>query len=240
MNETIKKVRKHMEKYEFHVVGLELYNFVWDDFCDWYIELSKFSKNESVLLYVLTNILKMLHPFMPFVTEEIYMKLPIHDESIMISSYPVYEKKFAFNTDMDLIIDLIKSVRRVKLENGIKEFTFVYDNEVIDNNIDLISKMLKLNDSHRGEYSSDLRNVVIPFMDSRVYLYYDGSVNDEKELESNIKERDRLIASILRRRKLLSNEGYVNKAPEAIVNKEREDLAREEHELEVINSKIKM
>ena len=240
MNETIKKVRKHMEKYEFHVVGSELYNFVWDDFCDWYIELSKFNKNESVLLYVLTNILKMLHPFMPFVTEEIYMKLPIHDESIMISSYPVYEKKFVFNTDMDLIIDLIKSVRRVKLENGIKDFTFVYDNEVIDNNIDLISRMLKLNDSYKGEYSSDLKNVVIPFMDSRVYLYYDGSANDQKELEANIKERDRLVASIERRRKLLSNEGYINKAPEAIVNKERDDLAREEHELEVINSKIKM
>ena len=240
MNETIKKVRKHMEKYEFHVVGSELYNFVWDDFCDWYIELSKFNKNESVLLYVLTNILKMLHPFMPFVTEEIYMKLPIHDESIMISSYPVYEKRFVFNTDMDLIIDLIKSVRRVKLENGIKDFTFVYDNEVIDNNIDLISRMLKLNDSYKGEYSSDLKNVVIPFMDSRVYLYYDGSANDQKELEANIKERDRLVASIERRRKLLSNEGYINKAPEAIVNKERDDLAREEHELEVINSKIKM
>ena len=240
MNETIKKVRKHMEKYEFHVVGSELYNFVWDDFCDWYIELSKFNKNESVLLYVLTNILKMLHPFMPFVTEEIYMKLPIHDESIMISSYPVYEKKFVFNTDMDLIIDLIKSVRRVKLENGIKDFTFVYDNEVIDNNIDLISRMLKLNDSYKGEYSSDLKNVVIPFMDSRVYLYYDGSANDQKELEANIKERDKLVASIERRRKLLSNEGYINKAPEAIVNKERDDLAREEHELEVINSKIKM
>ena len=239
MNETIKNVRKHMEKYEFHVVGTEIYNFVWDDFCDWYIELSKFNKNEHVLLYVLTNILKMLHPFMPFVTEEIYLKLPIHDESIMISSYPVYNKDFVFENDLDLIIDLIKNVRRVKLENNIKDFTFVYDNEVIDNNIDLISKMLKLSVINKGEYSSELKNAIIPFMDSRVYLYYDGSMNDQKELESNIKERDRLISSIERRRKLLSNEGYVNKAPEAIVNKEREDLAREEHELEVINLKLK-
>ena len=77
-------------------------------------------------------------------------------------------------------------------------------------------------------------------MDSRVYLYYDGSANDIKEMEANIKERDRLVASILRRRKLLSNPGYVSKAPEAIVNKEKEDLAREEHELDIINSKIKM
>ena len=238
MNETIKNVRKHMEKYEFHVVGTELYNFVWDDFCDWYIELSKFNKNESVLLYVLTNILKMLHPFMPFVTEEIYMKLPIHDESIMISSYPVYDKKFVFDNKMDLIIDLIKSARRAKLENSIKDFTFVYDNEVIDDNIDLIGKMLKLSDIKKGEYSSDLKSVIIPFMDSRVYIYYDGSMNDAKELEADMKEKDRLVASIERRRKLLSNEGYVNKAPEAIVNKEREDLAREEHELEILNLKL--
>ena len=98
--------------------------------------------------------------------------------------------------------------------------------------------MLKLSDSHKGEYCSDLKSVVIPFMDSRVYLYYDGSANDIKELEANIKERDRLIASILRRRKLLSNSGYVSKAPANIVNKEREDLAREEHELEIVNSKI--
>ena len=239
MNETIKNVRKHMEKYEFHVVGAEIYNFVWDDFCDWYIELSKFNKNEHVLLYVLTNILKMLHPFMPFVTEEIYLKLPIHDDSIMISSYPVYDKKFVFDTDLDSIIELIKNVRRVKLENNIKDFTFVYDSEIIDNNIDLISKMLKLSDVNKDEYNSDLKNIIIPFMNSRVYIYYDGSMNDQKELESNIKERDRLVASIERRKKLLSNEGYVNKAPEAIVNKEREDLAREEHELDVINLKLK-
>ena len=229
-----------MEKYEFHVVGTELYNFVWDDFCDWYIELSKFNKNENVLLYVLTNILKMLHPFMPFVTEEIYMKLPIHDESIMISSYPSCNKEFNFSTDLDSIIDLIKNVRRVKLENNIKDFTFVYDNEIIDNNIELIGKMLKLSNVQKGNYSSDLKNVIIPFMNSKVYLYYDGSMNDAKELESDLKERDRLVASIERRRKLLSNEGYVNKAPAAIVNKEREDLAREEHELDIINLKIKM
>ena len=238
MNEIIKNVRKHMEKYEFHVVGTELYNFVWDDFCDWYIELSKFNRNESVLLYVLTNILKMLHPFMPFVTEEIYMKLPVHDESIMISNYPVYDKKLVFENNLDLIIDLIKSVRRAKLENNIKDFTFVYDNEIIDENIELIGKMLKLNDIKKGEYSSDLKSVIIPFKDSCVYLYYDGSLNDAKELEADIKERDRLISSIERRRKLLSNEGYVNKAPEAIVNKEREDLSREEHELEILNLKL--
>ena len=244
MEGVIETVRKHMETYDFNVVGSSLYSFIWDDFCDWYIELSKGNMNDvtkKVLITVLTNILKMLHPFMPYVTDEIYNMLPVKDaESIVISSYPVYEDKYAFDTNFDSIIDLITNVRRIKLENSIKEFTFVYDSEVIDENIDLISRMLKLTDVHNGSYSSDLKSAVIPFMGSSVYLYYDGSMNDQKEMETNIKERDRLIASIERRRKLLSNEGYVNKAPEAIVNKEREDLAREEHELEVINSKIKM
>ena len=243
MEGVISTVRKHMESYDFNVVGSTLYSFIWDDFCDWYIELSKGNMNDTtkkVLIFVLTNILKMLDPFMPYVTDEIYNMLPVKDsESIVISSYPVYNDAYVFDTNFDFIIDLIKNVRRVKLENNIKDFTFVYDNEFIDNNIDIIARMLKLSDSYKGKYDSDLMSVIIPFMGSEVYIYYDGSKNVQKELENNIKERDRLVSSIERRKKLLSNEGYVNKAPEAIVNKEREDLAREEHELEVLNIKLK-
>lgn len=242
LQNVIDVVRKHMEKYDFNVVGSTLYGFIWDDFCDWYIELSKGNMNDTtkkVLIYVLTDILKMLHPFMPYVTDEIYGMLPVRcNESIVISSYPICNNDYLFDNNFDLIIDLIKNVRKVKLDNNIKDFTFVYDNELIDNNIELIGKMLKLSDVFNGKYNSNLNNVVIPFMDGCVYLYYDGSVNALKELENNIKEKERLVASIERRKKLLSNSSYVSKAPEAIVNKEREDLAREEHELEVINSKI--
>ena len=92
LNNLVKNVRVHMEKYDFNVVGAEIYSFVWDDFCDWYIELSKFNMNnttQSILCYVLSDILKLLHPFMPYVTEEIYQKLPIKDsETIMLSKYP--------------------------------------------------------------------------------------------------------------------------------------------------------
>ena len=246
LQKTINVVRKHMEQYDFNVVGSTLYSFIWDDFCDWYIELSKCNMNETtkkVLIFVLTDILKMLHPFMPYVTDEIYNMLPVKDcESILISKYPIYNENYNFINDFDLIIDLIKNVRKAKLENNIKDYTFVYDHELIENNIELISKMLKLNDiSLISKYKNEtLSNVVIPFVDSKVYLYYDGSINEKNNLENNIKERDRLIASIERRKKLLSNSGYVNKAPEAIVNKEREDLKREEHELEVLNLKIIM
>ena len=100
LERTIGEVRKNMETYDFHNVGNTLYSFIWDDFCDWYIELSKSdmsNTNKSVLLKVLTSIVKMLHPSMPYVTEEIYSMLPIKDaESIMISSYPKVEEECFF------------------------------------------------------------------------------------------------------------------------------------------------
>ncbi|MBP3920764.1 MAG: valine--tRNA ligase [Bacilli bacterium] len=245
LESTISVVRKHMEKYDFNVVGTTLYSFIWDDFCDWYIELSKGSDSvttKRVLIYVLTDILKMLHPFMPYVTDEIYSMLPSRSsDSIMISSYPVYNGSYDFETDFDKIIDLIKNVRRVKLENNIRDFSFVYDHELIDDNIDVIAKMLKLGDVSRLDVfkNGGLTSVIVPFVDSKVYIYYDGSINEALEQESLIKERDRLISSIERRKKLLSNSGYVSKAPLSIVSKERDALSAEENELEVINLKIR-
>ena len=244
LQDTINIVRRHMEKYDFNVVGSTLYSFIWDDFCDWYIELSKGNMNETtkkVLIFVLTDILKMLHPFMPYVTDEIYSMLPCKShESIMISQYPLYNELYNFDNNFDLIIELIKNVRKVKLENNIKEFSFVYDHELIDNNITLISRMLKLSDVSKIEEfrNGTLSSIVIPFIDSKVFIYYDGSDNLKAQLENDLKERNRLIASIERRKKLLSNPGYVSKAPINIVNKEKEDLAREEHELEVINLRV--
>jgi len=130
LNNLTKLVRKHMEKYEFNVVGAELYSFIWDNFCDWYIELAKHNMNnttKSVLLKVLTDILKLLHPFMPFVTEEIYSMLPIKEsESIMISSYPKYNKDFEFDASLDYTLELITKIRKIKLENSIKEYNIYY------------------------------------------------------------------------------------------------------------------
>ena len=113
----IKSITKHMDKYEFNLVGSELYNFIWEDFCSNYIEYSKFNlanlSTKSTLLYVLTGILKMLHPFMPFVSEEIYDMLPIKDsKSIMISNYPEVDKKLIFKDaylKVEQIIDFLST-----------------------------------------------------------------------------------------------------------------------------------
>ena len=241
LNNLINTVRKHMDKYEFNVVGSELYSFIWNDFCDWYIELSKANMNDvtkSVLLKVLTDILKMLHPFMPYVTEEIYQMLPIKDESIMISEYPKYDSNMNYETDIDLVIDFITKVRRVKLENNIgKEYYIVSNDKNLLDNKEVISKLLK--QDILTELNTELTNIQIPFNNGIVNIYYDGSANSLKETEKLNEEKIRLTNSIERREKLLSNENYVNKAPVAIVNSEREALAKERQELELIIEKLK-
>ena len=237
LEKIIKSSVKHMDKYEFNLFGTETYSFIYDDFCSNYIELAKFNSNsnttKSVLCYVLTQILKLLHPFMPFVTEEIYQMLPIKtSESIMISDYPKYNKEYDFNIDLDYTLDLITKIRKIKLENNIKEYSIYY--KELDN-IEIIKKMLKLDDSNFITEKNDLNEIVI---DKNISIFYDGSENKQKELESLKKEKERLESSIERRKKLLSNENYVAKAPENIVNKEREDLKKEEEQLELISKQL--
>ena len=237
LEKIIKSSVKHMDKYEFNLFGTETYSFIYDDFCSNYIELAKFNSNsnttKSVLCYVLTQILKLLHPFMPFVTEEIYHMLPIKtSESIMISDYPKYNKEYDFNIDLDYTLELITKIRKTKLENNIKEYSIYY--KELDN-IEIIKKMLKLDDSNFITEKNDLNEIVI---DKNISIFYDGSENKEKELESLKKEKERLESSIERRKKLLSNENYVAKAPENIVNKEREDLKKEEEQLELISKQL--
>ena len=142
LNKTIREVRRHMEKYEFNVVGATLYDFIWSDFCDNYIELSK-----STLLYVLEAILKMLHPFMPFVTEEIYQKLPIHEKSIVTSSYPNVNDEFFFETEVDLVLEDITKIRNLKAESNLKRNTLFKVN--VDKTYEEIYKnSLKLTDEN--------------------------------------------------------------------------------------------
>ena len=240
LNKLILNTRNHMEKYEFNVVGTEIYNFIWDDFCDWYIELAKINMDnttKSVLIYVLENTLKLLHPFMPYVTEEIYTMLPNALESIMISSYPIYNEELVFETNLDSIIDLIVKIRRIKLENNIgREFFIEYDNKYLDSNIDLVNRLTKIN---QGELiKENCSKIEIAFQDGIVSLYYDGSLNEAKLKETLLKDKERLENSIERRKKLLGNENYVSKAPKELVEKEKETLKQEEQELELIINKL--
>ncbi len=233
LNNTIKDVTASMEKYEFNNVGNTLYSFIWDDFCDSYIELSKFSLDDkatlSTLHYVIESILKMLHPFMPFVTDEIYSMLPIHDENIILSSYPVYNKDFEFGevaNNIELMLDFIRQYRNIKAENNIDKSALVK----LNNNEDytLIIKMLKLNIIDK-ELNINKYNVTNSKYD--VDIYFEKEVT-EQDLLLKQKQIDSLKSSIERRKKLLSNEGYINKAPKNLVESEKQKLKEEEVLLE--------
>ena len=237
LNKTIKSVTKNMDKYEFNNVGSELYNFIWSDFCDNYIEFAKFSLDnittKSVLLTVLTDILKMLHPFMPYVTDEIYDMLPIHDENIMISSYPVYDKKYVFNKEYEEFndkIEFIKVFRNIKLENKIgKDFKIKLNNDL---DYSIILKLLRIDDSYIID-NSDKTKYSVVYKNYNLDIYYEKEVTEEDIALKN-KQIQELENSIERRKKLLSNENYVNKAPKELVEKEKQTLEEEIKKLEVL------
>ena len=234
-NKVIKSVTKHMDKYEFNIVGTELYNFVYDDFCSNYIEMAKYTiednSTKSVLCYVLTGILKMLHPFMPFVTEEIYQMLPIKKQkSIMLTNYPEYNKKEIFEIEEEAVndaIDFIKSFRNIKAENNMtKDLKVMFDTE--DNN-ELIVKMLKIED-----------NLIKKPLGIKAYKVFSSKVRAtiffekiETSADKAFKEAQiKLLSdSINRREKLLANENYVNKAPKNIVELDRKKLEEEKEKL---------
>ena len=243
LNKVIKSVRESMDKYEFNNVGAELYKFIWEDFCDNYIELSKSNLTDNTtkttLLKVLTNILKMLHPFMPYVTEEIYQKLPIREtESIVISSYPKYNENEIFKEEeqlLDKVIEDITNIRNLKVTNNIKK-----DANIIiktDEQLEKIYKnTLKIKEeqiitnipNNKEEYNYKSNNINITY-------YQEGQKIDKQAIEDEI---EKLKQSILKRETLLSNENYVNKAPQHIVEQDRIKLKEEQEKLNNLKEQL--
>ena len=229
LNKVISKVTKNMESYEFNNAGGELYSFIWSDFCDSYIEMSKFSldsvSTKSTLCYVISAILKMLHPFMPYVTDEIYSMLPIRDaENIMVSSYPLVNEEFNFDNEekeTEEIIGFIAAFRNVKQENAISKDAKVMVN--FDNS--LINKMLKL-DGNLVNDKLSIKEYKVSYGKLEAIIYYEKEVTKEDILAKE-KQIESLKASILKREKLLSNVGFVSKAPEQLVNDEKRKLEEE-------------
>lgn len=229
LNKVISKVTKNMESYEFNNAGGELYSFIWSDFCDSYIEMSKFSldsvSTKSTLCYAISAILKMLHPFMPYVTDEIYSMLPIrYAENIMISSYPLVNEEFNFDSEekeTEEMIGFIAAFRNVKQENAISKDAKVMVN--FDNS--LINKMLKLDGNLVSEKLS-IKEYKVSYGKLEAIIYYEKEVTEEDILAKE-KQIESLKASILKREKLLSNAGFVSKAPEQLVNDEKIKLEEE-------------
>ena len=230
--------KKFMDKYQFNNASSVIYDFVWTSFCDSYIEMAKYSLSDdatkSTLCYILTNILKLLHPFMPYVTEEIYQMLPIkEEESIMISNYPKYSKKYIFELEEAVVddeIEFIRSFRNVKAENNITKDMKVMFDTTDDNN--LIVKMLKL-DENLVKEPLGIKSYNVFSKRVKATIFFEKM---ETEADKVLKETQiaALKASIARREKLLANENYVAKAPKNIVDMDREKLEEEKEKLALL------
>lgn len=241
-NQLIKNVTKNMDKYEFHNVGNELYSFIWEDFCDWYIELTKANMTETtktVLLDTLTDILKLLHPFMPYVTEEIYQKLPIKEsESIMISTYPSVNKKDIYKEEteeLESVLEDIVAIRNLKASNKITKEALVNFECKKEELIKIFASQLKIGEKNLTSDDPD-NMVTCNYKSSNINItyFFEQEHIDTKALDEEI---NKLKQSIERREKLLANENYVNKAPSNIVELDRKKLKEEKEKLQLLLEK---
>lgn len=256
MNTVIDHVTMNMDRYEFAMVGNELYSFVWDDFCSWYIELSKanlYSENQNivastkaVLLTVLANICKLLHPFMPFVTEEIYQSLPHDKESINVETWPEkveFDAKENEKEFVDLALSIIVKVREIKQEYNMKPSNplaiSIVDEQgsVIDLSDDykrIIDRMCHVN--FEAIEDEDILSRTLEKAVLRVRMGDLVDYNEEKEkLE---KEIDRLQKEIKRASGMLNNPNFVSKAPQAKVDQEKAKLASYEDQLHMTQANL--
>lgn len=244
LNDTIEAVTKLAEKYEFGEVGRALYNFIWDDFCDWYIEMAKlplYGEDEaakrmtrSVLAHVLDQTLRLLHPIMPFITEEIWQHLPHSGKSITISEWPKVDERYTDQeaaSEMKLLMDIIRSVRNIRAEvntpmsKQIKLLLKAKDEKVLtalETNKKYIEKFCNPQNLEMGttiEMPEKAMSAVVTGVE--LFLPLADLINIEEELARLQKEWDKWNKEVERVQKKLANERFVAKAPEAVVNEER-------------------
>jgi len=248
LNETSRDITRLIDAYEFGETGRLLYNFIWDDLCDWYIEFAKLSlygedqaakkKTQSVLAYVLDRTMRLIHPFMPFISEEIWQHLPHEGETVMLASWPVYDPAFENPesvAEMNLLMDVIRAVRNIRAEVNVPmskkvELLLKPVNEqiagIIDRNADYIRRFC-----NTSEYQSSLelatpeKAMTAVVTGVELYLPLAGLIDIAQEIARLEKEIQHLNSEVERVEKKLNNPGFVSKAPEKVIEEERAKLA---------------
>ncbi len=240
-NELVREVNENLEKYELGIAVSKLYDFIWDKFCDWYIELVKprFAQEgdsnltaQNTLVYVLSNTLKLLHPFMPFITEEIWQALPHDGESIMISDFPTYKSEYkneAARDEMHMIMESIKGIRNIRNEMNVppskkaKLFIVTETPEIFEKGAVFYTKLASASEVEVCTTKEQLpqNSVSVASPGGEFLLPLDDLVDKAKEIERLEKEKARLEGEIKRVNGKLSNKGFTEKAPAAVVEEER-------------------
>ena len=261
LNHTVSEVIRLFDDYQFGEAGRELYNFIWNDFCDWYIEMAKVALNgndqelkarkQDNLIWILDQILRLLHPIMPFVTEKLWLSMPHDGESIMVAKYPVVHDEFENEQarhDMAFLIEIIKAVRNIRMEV----------NAPLSSSIDI---MIQLEDAKNERILTDNEDYVKNFLHpkkltiskqiaapklaktavisgAQVFIPLADLVNVDDEIKRMEKEEKSLQAEVERSTKKLNNQGFVAHAPEAVVNKEKAKKADYENQLQSVQERI--
>ncbi len=244
-NTLVKDVTDNLEKFELGLAVSKLYDFIWDIFCDWYIELCKSRLNgddktavdtaRAVLVHVFTGILKLLHPFMPFITEEIWQSLPHSGKAIMVSEWPEYDEAFAFGAEeeeFEKVIAVIKAVRNRRSEMNVPPskkaqiFIATESKAIFEAGKAFITRLASGSSVEVGN-SFDMPDAVLVVTDSaKVYIPLNELVDFTAELERLSKELEAANKDKGFYENKLNNPGFVAKAPEAVVNQQRELLAK--------------
>ncbi|WP_416198194.1 MAG: valine--tRNA ligase [Sporanaerobacter sp.] len=262
INSIISEVTENLSKYEIGIAGQKIYDFVWDEYCDWYIEMVKprlYGENKEsketaqrVLLSVLKDILKLLHPFMPFITEEIWSYLPGNEEALIISSWPVYDEKHEFKQSekrITYIMNAIKNIRNARAEMNVvpsrkAKLIFVTSDEEV-------KEILKYGEGYFTNlaYAQEIEikdnkdglgedNVAVVIDRCEIYIPLKDLIDFDKEIERLEKEKEKLEGELKRVRGKLSNDKFVSKAPKDVVDAEREKQVKYENMMKKVLERL--
>ncbi len=245
LNNTVKKVTLNMEKYEIGLACSVLQDFFWNDFCDWYIELCKpylYGTDEnkkadvlSVLIYVLKNTLKLLHPYIPFITEEIYQHIPGVKESIMVSNYPRYNSKLAYRKDAEdckYVMSIITAIRQIRADTGcapskkVDLYIVTEKKRLIEKASIYVEKLANIGSVKFIESKDEItvKTVSVVLDKTSLFVPLGELVDLEKEVIRLNAELEKVESEIARANGKLANNGFLAKAPKALVDQEREKL----------------
>ena len=264
VNTLAKDATENMDKFELGIAVQKVYDFIWDEFCDWYIEIAKvrtYKKDENpesanaalwTLKTVLVNALKLLHPYMPFITEEIFCTLQSDEETIMLSKWPEYKEEWNFPAEEAAIEhckDLVKGIRNVRTQMDVppsrKAKLFITSDDEAVRKVFEDNKEVYVNLAFTSEITvqqgkagigDDAVSVVIP--DAVAYLPLEDLVDFEKEKERLNKEKDKLTKELARSRGMLSNEKFLNNAKPEKVQEEKDKLAKYEQMMAQVEARL--
>jgi len=244
-NETTKDITRLFEQYDFGEAGRILNHFIWDEFCDWYIELAKLplygdnlqakKTTKSVLTYVLDRTLRMLHPYMPFITEEIWQHLPHQGESITVADWPEYREDFVDSESekkMSLLMDVIRSVRNIRAEVNVPlgkkiQLLIKPDNDISEKILHQGNDyIIRFCNSDILEISKDIlppdKAMSAVVTGAEIFIPLAALIDIEQEIKRLEKELETLNFEVERLQKRLANKGFVEKAPEKVIEAERQ------------------